>query len=120
MKTPCLIILLIIPALACGVSAPLPAVMANATSPAIATQTRVETPTAPAVTETTRAPRPLAILDGCWNIRSSPADLQDANIIRIQCGGAVEVVQWAANGYLELTGGEYVCNRAVGGEVECW
>jgi len=114
MKIPYLIALLIIPALACGVSAPL-AVMANATSPAIATQA----PTAPSMTSTIRAPRPLAILDGCWNIRSSPADLQDANVIRVQCGGTVEFVQWAANGYLELTGGEYVCNQATGGDREC-
>jgi len=111
MKIPYLIALLIIPALACGVSAPL-SVMADTASPAIATHT--ETPTASAMTSTIRAPRELAILDGCWNIRSSPADLQDANVIRVQCGGTVEFIQWAANGYLELTGGEYVCNQALG------
>jgi len=116
MKIPILILLLALPALACGVSAPL-AVMAEL--PVTATQTQPETPTAPATTSTIPAPHPLAILDGCWNIRSSPADLQDANVIRIQCGGVVEFVQWAANGYLELRGGEYVCNQATGGEEPC-
>ncbi len=94
---------------------------ATATMP-VATQTRYS-PSAIAATDETKVvtQKHLDILgDGCWYIRSTPNFLSDgSNIIRSQCGGTVEYIGWAANGYLELANGEYICNRAVGGADVC-
>jgi hypothetical protein len=110
--------------LACSVAG----AMTNSTPPAVATMPVIATQTPynpPAITLTGETKvvtkKHLDILgDGCWYIRSTPNFLSDgSNIIRSQCGGTVEYIGWAANGYLELANGEYICNRAVGGADVC-
>lgn len=117
------IILLIVPfVIACG-AAPLVAVSAVVVMP---TPSNASPSPKNNLTETTLTAQPTRLpqfvetaVIGCWNIRTSPADLRGENIIRVQCGGSVTVKQWAANGYIELAGGEYVCNQAIGTDETC-
>ena len=99
--------------LACTVTAP--AAMVAPTSlpktPVFGLQKPANTPETPIPTYTDDvSPKSLEVI-GCWNVRNAPS--LDGLIVRVQCGGSVEFVQWSTNGWLELTDGEYICNRAV-------
>jgi hypothetical protein len=103
--------------LACGVQAAIQPPLTDEPNPPNQSHTAapgvILTPTdSPSFT-----PAPVLGVNGCWNIRSSPA--VDDNIRRVQCGGVVTVYGWAANGFIIVGEGEFMCARAVGEEVKC-
>ena len=101
-------------ALACGTATTLPTVDF---SPVPATQ-GASTPISGAEWENTSPPTRTAVLaiTGCWNIREGAGVAYPS--LYVQCGGTVEFVHWADNGFIRIVGG-YICNRAVDGGEEC-
>ena len=110
MKPLLAITVLAIALLACGT---LPTA---ATMPPHATQ---NAPT-PQITETVPTVTTLDILGGCWNVREGAGlsyPVQD-----VLCGGTVEMVSRASNGFIEVMteqGVGFVCARAFGMNEEC-
>jgi hypothetical protein len=110
-----IILIVLIPfILACG---GLPAVVATTTGmPGFATQTpQISTETAK---PTNDAPKGSKMpVSGCWYVRDAPS--LDGEVLRTQCGGFIVNYGLIANGYVQIEDG-YICNRAIGGNEECF
>jgi hypothetical protein len=119
------ITLLVLLSVSCGIAALPPE---NASKTTVQNVTRAKKPpivaNLPTGTPYDLPSRQLTVIDGVWNIRSSPSlgdKTQGDNITGklVRAGDVVTVTGSMVHGWYQIGADEWICNQAVQGTEEC-